>query len=425
VTVAWTVGGQLVEHVQRLQAEGKIFSPAELVRQVKQGPGTATLGEAQHAAQSQAEEQAGIEADTQAAVARLESLWTGRSSEAARAGMRPLAEVASSASAALATSQRTMNDQTVAFDTTKNSMVDIADTSPQRSLVDVLSPWETNVEEQTNARNAAIEQNQRIYQGFSQTSDSNGAVMPIDYGQIADTSYADFSLAATDSSGAPPRTSGGAGPDVHADANSPGYVGASAVTPPPGPPVQGGDEPPRDGVQPAPTRSTDVPAASDDTTRAASYVPQPVNPPSGTPYTFGPTGSGTPGGGYPPGGSGAGGYVTGGPNAPGSAGQAGYRPPGSGGVGATPRGPGGPGRMTGAGPFGGAGETGRMSGGSAGTGGPRGTGMPMGAAGAGRGGKNDDAERKTPEYLKEADPQQVFGYDGKATPPVIGEKKQH
>jgi hypothetical protein len=43
----------------------------------------------------------------------------------------------------------------------------------------------------------------------------------------------------------------------------------------------------------------------------------------------------------------------------------------------------------------------------------------MGASG-GKGQKEEDKEKKSADYLREADPNSLFGYDGKATPPVIG-----
>ncbi|HWD02822.1 MAG TPA: hypothetical protein VG674_10255 [Amycolatopsis sp.] len=41
-------------------------------------------------------------------------------------------------------------------------------------------------------------------------------------------------------------------------------------------------------------------------------------------------------------------------------------------------------------------------------------------AGAAKGNKEEDKEKKSASYLLEPDPNALFGYDGKATPPVIG-----
>ncbi|HCT81741.1 MAG TPA: hypothetical protein DGT23_35210 [Micromonosporaceae bacterium] len=46
-------------------------------------------------------------------------------------------------------------------------------------------------------------------------------------------------------------------------------------------------------------------------------------------------------------------------------------------------------------------------------------GIPMAAGGRGR--REDDIERSAPEYLREDDPEALFGTDEPTAPPVIGE----
>lgn len=58
-------------------------------------------------------------------------------------------------------------------------------------------------------------------------------------------------------------------------------------------------------------------------------------------------------------------------------------------------------------------------GGAGGRGGVGGRGMMGGGRGAGRGGEDD--EHKTPSYLQEPDPDEIFGTDEKTAPPVIGD----
>lgn len=43
--------------------------------------------------------------------------------------------------------------------------------------------------------------------------------------------------------------------------------------------------------------------------------------------------------------------------------------------------------------------------------------MPVG----GNGGRDDDLEHRMPDYLKQEDPESVFGTDEPTAPPVIGE----
>jgi hypothetical protein len=48
----------------------------------------------------------------------------------------------------------------------------------------------------------------------------------------------------------------------------------------------------------------------------------------------------------------------------------------------------------------------------------------MGAPAGGRGGKDEDKEKKTPAYLQNPDPDATFGgFTEKPMPPVIGENR--
>ena len=444
---------RVLERVQQLQAEGKIILPDELVRRVKAGPGPDSLGQAQQVGQAQSGEQHVIDAETLAIVGNLESAWTGQGGEAARMGLRPLADVSTSASTAMHDSQGTLNDQMTAFQATRDSLQDVSSEPPTRDVVDTLTPWDTDTEDAINQRNGAIQRNNEIYQGFTASSDANGAKMPIDYGQIADVAEGGFELAPPPPVEAPQHVTAERWTPLAAPPGaSNGYEPPPQSIPQQAPPGPYGQPPSPGGPQPF------VPAAQDGSTTAAGYTPP--MPQSGVP-AFGPTGSNVAqvpngtgfGPGYGPGGPG---YV-GAPDGPGSQGAGpgprapGVRLPGMGGpgpgpgtAGGYPRGgmpggpgtggpgsgtgaPGGAGRVTGGAPMseGGAGRGGAAGPGAAGPGGAAGGrgaggGMPMGGAGGGKGKGGEDAEHKRAAYLKEADPQAVFGYRGRATPPVIG-----
>jgi len=49
--------------------------------------------------------------------------------------------------------------------------------------------------------------------------------------------------------------------------------------------------------------------------------------------------------------------------------------------------------------------------------------MPLG--GSGRGDGEDDSEHQSPSYLREDDPESVFGTDETTAPPVIGEDEPY
>ncbi len=416
--------------LKQMQAEGKIILPGELVRRVKAGPGPDSLGQAQHAASLQSAEQQGIESDTLTTVGRLESAWSGQSGDAARGSLRPLADVAASASMALHDSQNTLADQSHAFTSTRDSLHDVSDTPPSRSGWDVATPWDTDTEKNINARNAAVEQNNAVYQGFTGTSDGHAQKMPVAYGDVPDSSNDTYALTPAQDPGKVGGTQDSrqqqiAAREHQADSSRPvGHSGSTAAQPPPSGNYGTGQHPAPGGQQPP----AYVPAAAHggDSTHTSGYAPPGSTGVNNTPAQFGPTGSGSayvPGSG--PGGSSSysnPGYVGGVPGSFGPGGGTGTPGSGNGSPGASVRG-GGPaeaGKSTGAGRFGEP-EPGARGGASAGAAGAKGAnGMPM-AGGAGKGGKGEEGkEKKAASYLREADPNALFGYDGKATPPVIG-----
>ncbi|MEV6904212.1 hypothetical protein [Amycolatopsis sp. NPDC051372] len=414
--------------MEQQQEQGKMILPGELVRRVRGGAGLGSLGEAQYISMSQASEQQGIEADTRAIVSRLESAWSGQSGDAARGGLQPLANVATASSTALGTSQNTLTDQAHAFQSTRDSLKEVSDSPPERGLVDVVTPWDTDVEDQINSRNAAIQQNNQIYQGFTSTSDGNAQRMPTDYGQLTDA-QGDFTVgnssAATNQnatnaqhSALQPRGSSGG---IDGGVSQPGQYGAPATSP--SSPYSGG---------PGSSNYAQLPAAQTpggDGTNTAGFVPS-TDPTAGGFRGGGDATRFTPGG--PGGGSSSYGPGTGpGFGSPGFAGGFTSGGSGSGESGAGGRGAGmpgsgsrsgdlaGPGRSTGAGRFGAAEEPPAGRGGPGAAGSRGANGMPMGAGG-GKGNKEEDKEKKSASYLLEPDPNALFGYDGKATPPVIG-----
>ncbi|SEP47911.1 hypothetical protein [Amycolatopsis saalfeldensis] len=396
-----------VAYLKQMQAEGKIIPPGELVRRVKAGPGPASLGNAQSASAKQASAQMGIEADTLAAVGRLESAWSGQSGDTARGSLRPLADVAITASIALHDSQNALTDQAHAFASTRDSLHDVSDEAPSKSFLDIVTPWDTDNEDQINRRNAAIQQNNAAYQAFTGTSDDHARKMPIDYGQVPDSAEGAYALQP-----APDQT--------HVEskdhrqkivtpnhAGGPGQVvdqpGSTAVPPPAGhyanPEAQ----------QP----SFHVPATAhgDDGTGTSGYVP-PVTG-ADDPWGFTAGSSNSPS--FPA-------HSSTGDDLTDSLGTGGSARGASNGSSASPRGggTGEPGKATGTGRLGGTAESGVRRGTSPGATGARGTnGIPL-TSSAGKGDKEKDQEHKTPAYLQEADPNALFGYDGKATPPVIG-----
>lgn len=405
------------------QKAGNLILPGELVRRVKSGAGLGSLGEAQHVSMSQASEQQGIESDTRAIVGRLEAAWSRQGGDAARAGLQPLAAAATSSSSALSGSQGTLSDQSHAFQSTRDSLQDVSDWPPTRDAVDVVTPWDTDTEDQINQRNAAVQRNKEIYQGFTSTSDGHAQAMPTEYGQMSDAN-GDFTvgirlpqriskqpMAGTRrlSRTRPVRMAGDRG---RARTTRPSHRLASST-------VAAARR--RSATSSCPLRRETATternrrASSRQRRRAPGAVTRPdLRRPVRAGVDRRPTGPGT----YPPAArdsavASLAVCLAWENRVPADARQ--ERPGGD------PRanGLGGAGRSTGSGRLGGAAEE-PVTRGGAGAAGARGAnGMPMGA-GAGKGGKEEDKEKKSASYLLEPDPNALFGYGGKATPPVIG-----
>ncbi|RJQ86824.1 hypothetical protein [Amycolatopsis panacis] len=408
--------------MQLQQKEGNLIMPGELVRRVKNGAGPGSLGEAQQVSMSQALEQYEIESDTRAIVTRLEAAWSGQSGDTARGGLQPLVQATTMASTALNTGQNTLTDQSHAFLSTRDTMQEVSDSPPERDAVDVLTVWDTDTEDQINKNNAAIEQNKQIYQGFTSTSDGHARTMPTEYGRMSEAE-GDFSVGnpsatgnqqATDA-GRPafqPHSRGlnGSGRDSSPGSSparyEPGNVGTGSMENAQLPAAQGNGG---DGTH----RSSVAPPSATDPVGGWSGDPARLNRvgPGGGGSSFHGPGNGPGGnsgfdGGFAPGVSGTG--------RPGAGGGTTGDGPRSGGLG-------GAGRSTGSGGRLGAPEESMTRAGSGtGASGARGAnGMPMGAAGS-KGNKEEDKEKKSASYLLEPDPNALFGYDGKAVPPVIG-----
>ncbi|TQJ05780.1 hypothetical protein [Amycolatopsis cihanbeyliensis] len=370
------------------------------------------------------------------ASAKEEAEWQGEGAAKAHAFFGALADWSdSSANASHLTSNR-LSQQSATLIQAKNNMPEPAGMPVEDSIAQANQHAENgdwgkqlgvlaNMERQARLRQEAHERAAAVVQARDQALYSTGSTQPTfsSAPQPGDST----SPSSIDSS---TRTSGfGGGPPISA----PGGPGAPMGGGPAGPPPGGA------GVAPGPGTSSGAgpnPQGNNPTTQPGGQWGRPaasggggmggaVAPGGGSNLGrlgsettrdkpgrgFGSTGRG---GGY---GSGsAGNRVTGGTGAP----RGGMPAPRSG----SPGTPAGPGRGTGAGEPGARSANEFARGGQGGTG-ARGAGAPMGAAGGGRGNKEEDKDHKRAEYLQEDDPNEYFGTDGvgKTVPPVIGETR--
>jgi hypothetical protein len=341
-----------------------------------------------------------------ALTAKMESVWRGNAAGAAQRGAGPLATEHELAAPHMGTAQDLNSRQAGSFTDARNAVVPVP---PQPSAPD---PWAAlsspggvaTYRQQVVEFNAANQHNVDVMTGYTAASTFNTAGMPESYGSIANDRAAMTVDSMTPSpNGGPPRS----GPRTEEAARD---AGRGVVEPP--------------GRAPAWVATPATEPGSPGVAPNNSRVPQQTTPGGFTPTPAGPVPNGEPGGrtpgtGVPP--VGIGPYDGSGGRDPAA---------GPGGRTASPPGPGSgaesPGRRVG-GPFGsgseargrnggephGAGRPG-VSGGAGGRGG-----VPLG--GGGRGRDEDDLEHRAPEFLRENDPEALFGTDELTPPAVIGE----
>lgn len=369
--------------------------------------------------------------------ARMEAIWQGDAAGAASRGAGPLVAEHDAAGSHMLTAQDLNGRQAGSFGDARNSVVPVP---PEPTAPD---PWSTfnlpgeaaTFRDQVTDYNAANQRNVDVMRGYGDAAVYNTTNMPLSYGALSGDQagiVVDSGVSGTDGSRGAGSASidgprgGGSGVVERATngahtAGSPSDTGGLAG----GDGSVGPGGASTDGRQPVPQETT-----------PGGFTPTPSAPPGQIPVGLGGGGSGTapsPAGGSAPftgfgplggGGLGAGPDGRGpgsgpggrGPGVPGSGGR-GTGAPGSGGLGGRagggePHGPGGrPGPGSPAGTVAGGPRTSVRGGGM--------SGMPMGAGGRGRG--EDDLERRSPSYLREDDPESVFGTDEMTAPPVIGE----
>ncbi|GAB3449727.1 hypothetical protein [Actinophytocola sediminis] len=354
---------------------------------------------------------------------KMESVWEGDAAGVARRGAGPLAIEHELAEPHMATAQDLNGRQAGSFVDARNAVVPVP---PEPGSLD---PWAAftsldgalTYRQQVIDHNTASQHNVDVMRGYADAAAHNTVNMPQTYGGLAND-QAGIAVAPGPSDTGSDSGGGSAGGDgsragelgVAERYRETGSTGAS-----PG----AGDRSPNTGGA-APVDGQQSPQETTPggfTSPAGPAVPTPVGMGGGL-ASSPPPGNGPvlAGGGFVPVGGGPGG----GPGS-GQGGGFGGRGTGGPGLGSETRGPGGRGGE----PHGRVGANqpsvvqpnaaGRAgAGGAAGRAGGIG-GMPL--AGGGRGQGAEDAERRTPTYLQEDDPEAVFGTDEATAPQVIGE----
>ncbi|WP_410561764.1 hypothetical protein [Amycolatopsis sp. cmx-4-61] len=424
-----------------MATEGPLTA-AEIYEQITGGEGVDSLADAQDGAAQLTDRMVERAQRISALRAKTMAGWRGDGGDAAADATRPLVQAAADDAVRLRNAQTAVAAQMDAFGTAKHSVKPVAAQPPELGADDVLHVLTGQGWDSYNTKvagwQADSQANIDAFSAYHSASTANGGQMPSQYAQLTD-SGAPVSM--TTSARTPGPTDTGDWPlnprqtRVPAQDRQSARPGQDHVTGGNLDPNQIPNQPnqPNQQVQqnrPIPQNQVRPPGTTpSDATHANSYVPRPVLPAAQGGYEFGPTGqpvSNLTGTNWPDGfgpGTGTyGGYQTGtgtgtGPGTPGTPGtntgtgnRPGMRSPGTPGGSSGARLP--EERFPGTSP-------------ARGSAGPRGAnGLPMGAPANGRGGKEEDREKKTAPYLRNPDPDETFGgFIEKPMPPVIGENR--
>ncbi|WP_410607034.1 hypothetical protein [Amycolatopsis sp. lyj-109] len=406
------------------------LTAAQIYEQITGGKGVQSLSTAQEAATDLTNRMIERAQRINALRAKTMSGWQGGAGEAAADATRPLVQAAADDAVHLQNAQTAVGAQMDAFGTAKNSVKPVAAQPPELRAEDVLQAIADNGWGSYNTKvagwQADSQANIDAFSAYHSASTSNGGQMPAQYAQLAD-SGAPISMTTPDRKAGPS--------DTGEWTRNPHQTQDRQTVQPEQNQVTSGnrEQTPNQQNQQNQQHQQNQQAqqaqqnqssqqnqvrppgsVNPDNTHANSYVPKPVMPAAQGGYEFGPTGqpvntgSGTNwSGGFGPGTGpyAGGGYQGGTGSGPGS--------------GVNQRGPG---NSTGA----------RLPderlpnpNSVRGAAGPRGAnGLPMGAPMGGRGGKEEDREKKKAPYLQNPDPDETFGgFIEKPMPPVIGENR--
>ncbi len=340
----------------------------------------------------------------------LSAFWKGKAAESGAAGLGPLIETSRIAGENMNRARQSMFDQNASFHYTRGNVRPVdKDRAGDSGPEDVLSIGASDDEIAAAKFDADTKHNVEIYEPYYQNTQPRQQTLAPEYPAAHDPNVSAGPIT-PDPIDPGTKVSGFSGGHSGGDSGrgpGGGYTGGpSSYAPPPG--AEGYQAPRPPVVPPQPPRMPQPPRRPSDQTDLSRAQPGPggFRPPSG----FGP-GSGGPGG------------DAGGGFGPGSGGFSGGFGPGGSTGGPGSGGGMGPGRGVGAGmPAEGAMRGNPAGGAAAGRPGAPGMGGGMGG-GAGKGGKGgEDEEHQRKIMLQEEDGDSIFGgYDGdKPVPPVIG-----
>ncbi|MGW5744606.1 PPE domain-containing protein [Amycolatopsis sp. NPDC003861] len=421
------------------------LTAAQIYEQITGGKGTQSLDDAQVSARQLTARMVERAQRISALRSKTMSGWRGDAGEAAADATLPLVQAAADDAVHLQNAQSAVGAQMDAFGTAKYSVKPVAAQPPELGAEDVVRAISDNGRGSYHTKvsqwQADSQANIDAFSAYHSASTSNGGQMPAQYAQLAESGAPISMRTSGDKVGATDTGEWARNPrDTQVPSQDRQTVrpGENRVTGGNQRQTQQDRQPRPNQVQSGNTGTASSGNATSDYTHANSYVPKPVLPAAQGGYDFGPTGqpvSNLTGTNWPGefGPYGGGGYQPG-PGMPGTSTGPGTPSTGTPSTGTPGTGPGTGSRANQPGTRAPGGSTGarlpeeRLPGANPvrGSAGPRGAnGLPMGTPLAGRGGKEEDREKKPAPYLQNPDPDETFGgFTEKPMPPVIGEHKK-
>ncbi|GAA1023348.1 MULTISPECIES: hypothetical protein [Amycolatopsis] len=205
---------------------------SELVQKVLTGPGTASW----HSGAEQANTLSNRHNEASDLLSRvnagLESAWTGRGADEAKARIRRFAETTAVSAAIYGINGSNLTDIAHGFDALKSSLEQMPPAPPHLNFFDRISPWETDTEKEISYYNALAQHNVDRYQAYVQHSDANGEKLQTDYGQLDSFGGQDI-VNGPNPGQAPPEKRPDTGPQHKRTGLSPYELPSSSDTPSP------------------------------------------------------------------------------------------------------------------------------------------------------------------------------------------------
>lgn len=208
--------------------------------------------------------------------AGLEAAWTGSAADAARARIKPFADVTATAAQSFTDNSNNLSNLAYSFDKVQAEFrAQPLPARPDKGFFDVASPWDTDIEDRVTAYNKLVQQHLARYERYASTAAAGRSQLKLDYGQVDPFAGADFII--TDG-GSGTTGSGSAGGQV---VGAPTFTGSSGgggrpeVSEPVVTGWRGG--PPQHSTPSVPAASgSGFVEAQPDVTRTAGFVPPEV-----------------------------------------------------------------------------------------------------------------------------------------------------